>query len=333
MDDELTFKRILVTGGCGFIGANFIRHILNKYPEYEIINLDALTYAGNPANLEDLESNANYSFLLGDICDGTLVRRVTGECDAIVHFAAESHVDRSLENAETFIQTNVIGTHRLLEAVMDRMKNGHSDRFQRFIMISTDEVYGDIPVGNSSTENDNLLPRNPYSASKACADRLAYSYFKTFNLPIIITRSSNNFGPYQYPEKLIPLFVTNLLEKKKVPLYGDGNNIRDWIHVEDNCEAIDRILHRGINGDVYNIGGGNELKNIDITEKILNIFGKDESWVDYVKDRKGHDRRYSMDCSKVSQEFDWKPRHAFDDALKATVDWYEEQTSWWKEQL
>ena len=317
------YHTILVTGGMGFIGSNFIRYMMDNYPNYHYVNFDKLTYAGNPDNLESLEENDNYDFIKGDICDPDAANTVMERADAVVHFAAESHVDRSITGAGEFIQTNVYGTYVLLQAAL------HNE-VKKFVMISTDEVYGDIPPGRSSKEDDPLLPRNPYAASKVGADRLAYSFHETHQLPVVITRSSNNFGPYQYPEKLIPLFITKLLEGKKVPLYGDGQNIRDWLYVEDNCKAIAQVLHHGKNGEAYNIGGGNEKKNIDITRTLLGILKKDESMIQYVEDRKGHDRRYALDSTKIESELGWKPGTDFEEGLRKTVEWYVENNEWWR---
>lgn len=313
--------QILVTGGMGFIGSNFIRHILHKYPYYKITNLDKMTYCGNPDNLKDIEKNKNYSFVKGDICDEKLVDNLVKEKDIVLNFAAETHVDRSIDDPKSFIRTDVDGTHTLLEA-------GKKHGIKKFIQISTDEVYGSIEKG-SFTEESALQPNSPYSASKAGADLIARSYNKTFGVPAIITRSSNNFGPYQYPEKLMPLFITNLLEGKKVPVYGDGMNVRDWLYVIDNCEAIDLVMHKGKIGEIYNIGADNEKTNIEITKLLLKELGKDESSIEYVKDRPGHDRRYSIDSSKL-RKLGWKPRFKFDMALKETVSWYKNNQNWWK---
>lgn len=313
--------QLLITGGAGFIGSNFIRLIINKYPEYKIINLDKLTYCGNLENLRDVEKNPNYKFVQGDICDKELVESLAKDCDIIVNFAAETHVDRSIGDPGAFIKTDIFGTHTLLEAA-------RKFNIKKFIQISTDEVYGSIDQG-SFRETDILKPSSPYSASKAGAEMLVNSYFVTFKLPVVITRSSNNFGPYQYPEKLIPLFVTNLIENKKVPVYGTGLNVRDWIYVIDNCEAIDFILHNGKIGEIYNIGGGNEKTNLEITKMILNEVGKDESFIEYVKDRAGHDKRYALECSKINK-LGWKPRFSFENAMKETVKWYEENEWMWK---
>ena len=313
-------KRLLVTGGAGFIGSNFIRRILTVYPDYKVVNLDKLTYCGNLENLRDVEKHKNYTFVKGDIADEKLVAGLVKDCDTIVNFAAESHVDRSITDPGEFVRTNVFGTHTLLEAAK---KSG----IGLFVQISTDEVYGSIAEG-AFTEMSVLAPNSPYSATKAGADLLARSYCVTFKLPVIITRSSNNFGPYQYPEKVIPLFITNLMAGKNVPLYGDGLNVRDWLFVVDNCEAIDLVMHKGTPGEVYNIGGGSEITNLELTQSLLRILGKDPSSIDYVKDRLGHDRRYALDIAKMTK-LGWKPRHDFKDAIRLTVDWYKKNEAWW----
>lgn len=312
---------LLVTGGAGFIGSNFIRHILTTYPDYRITNLDKLTYAGNLKNLKDIEDNPNYTFVKDDICNRAVVDRVGADADAIINFAAETHVDRSITGPEPFVRTDIFGTLVLLEAAK---KYNH----KKYIQISTDEVYGSIPEG-SFTEDSPIRPNSPYSASKAGADMLVRSFFVTFGLPAVITRSSNNFGPYQYPEKVIPLFVTNAFDNIKVPLYGDGLNVRDWLYVLDNCRAIDLVLHKGVPGEAYNIGGACEIPNIELTKKILTLCGKDESLIEYVPDRPGHDRRYSLDCSKI-QALGWQPEADFDTALAQTVDWYKNNRDWWE---
>ena len=313
--------RLLVTGGAGFIGSNFIRYMLSRYPEYNIINLDKLTYAGNLDNLKDIENHPGYTFVKGDICDSKIIDEVTDGVDGIINFAAETHVDRSILEPGSFIQTDVYGTYVLLEAVKRK-------GIGRYVQISTDEVYGSIEEG-SFTEASPLSPSSPYSASKAGGDLLVMSYWKTYRIPVIITRSSNNFGPYQYPEKLIPLFITNAIEDKPLPLYGDGLNVRDWIYVLDNCEAIDIVFHKGKEGEIYNIGGGNERANIEITKLILQFLGKPEGLIRYVKDRPGHDRRYSIDSSKV-EALGFSSRYSFEEALKATVKWYMDNEWWWK---
>lgn len=316
--------RILVTGGAGFIGSNFIRYISNKYPDYHIINLDLLTYAGNLENLKGLEENKNYQFVKGDILDKKLVDSLVKDVDLIVHFAAESHVDRSILDPEAFLKTNILGTHVILEAARD---NGN----KRFHHVSTDEVFGSLglndPAFNETTPYD---PRSPYSASKAASDHLVRAYFHTFGLPITISNCSNNYGPYQFPEKLMPLFITNLMEGKKVPLYGDGLNVRDWLYVEDHCEAIDLILHQGKIGETYCIGGNSEKNNKEITVEILKLMGKDESSIEFVKDRPGHDKRYAIDFSKIKNELGWEPKVSFEEGMKKTVKWYQNNESWWK---
>jgi dTDP-glucose 4,6-dehydratase len=315
--------KILITGGAGFIGSNFILRMMNSHPEVGIVNLDILTYAGNLNNLKGVEKNPRYTFIKGDICDPDIVNAIIKKhrVDTIIHFAAESHVDRSIAKASEFVRTNVLGTHNLLECARHQP-------ISRFIHISTDEVYGSRLKG-SFKENDILSPSSPYSASKAGSDLLALSYFKTYNLPVIITRCTNNFGPYQFPEKLIPLFVTNLIEGKKVPVYGTGKNIRDWIHVGDHCRAVEFVLDKGITGEIYNIGGGNEKTNIEITEKILKFLKKDDSSIEYVTDRPGHDFRYSLDCSKLLK-MGWRPQYSFEEGLKDTVEWYIRNEWWWR---
>lgn len=314
---------LLVTGGAGFIGSNFIRHMLGSYPECAIVNLDALTYAGNPDNLKGCDADPRYTFVQGDICDRTLVSAVLADhrIDTVVHFAAESHVDRSIADASVFVRTNLLGTHTLLEAAR------HAG-ITRFIHISTDEVYGSRAAG-SFAETDILSPSSPYSASKAGSDLLALSYHATWDFPVIVTRCTNNFGPYQYPEKLIPLFVTNLLDEKKVPVYGTGRNVRDWIHVEDHCRAIGFLLGAGQPGEIYNIGGGNERTNLEITHAILQLLDKDESWIEYVQDRPGHDLRYSLDCTKLFR-LGWRPARSFEEGLEETVRWYRKNEWWWR---
>ncbi len=313
--------KILVTGGAGFIGSNFIKVLMRAHPGYIIVNLDKLTYCGNLENLNNIEKNPDYSFIKGDICDESLVNSIMKGIDIVFHFAAESHVDNSIKDPFIFTKTNVIGTHVLLEAA-------RKHNIKKFIYISTDEVYGSVAEG-SSKEDSPIAPNSPYSASKTAADLLARAYHVTYGLPVIITRSSNNFGPYQYPEKVIPLFVTNLLEGKKVPLYGDGLNVRDWLYVIDNCEAILFAAENGIPGSIYNIGGGNEIPNIQITKSILALLGKDESHMQYVADRPGHDRRYSLDSSKM-HILGWHPRFDFETALKHTIEWYKANEQWWK---
>ncbi|MEK7598587.1 MAG: dTDP-glucose 4,6-dehydratase [Patescibacteria group bacterium] len=316
--------KLLITGGAGFIGSNFIHYILKKYPDYQIVNLDLLTYAGNLENLKDVESNPNYKFAKGDIADAKLVTELVRDVDIVVHFAAESHVDRSIMDAESFIHTNVIGTHTLLEAARS---NGNI----RFHHVSTDEVFGSLgPNDPSFDEKTPYDPRSPYSASKAASDHLVRAYYHTYNLPVTISNCSNNYGPYHFPEKLIPLFVTNLLEGKKVPLYGDGLNVRDWLYVEDHCAAIDLIIHSGKIGETYCIGGNAEKTNKEITYKILELMGKGESSIEFVKDRPGHDKRYAIDFSKIKRELGWNPKVSFEEGIEKTIEWYENNEAWWK---
>jgi len=314
--------RILVTGGSGFIGSNFIRYMFATYPDIEIVNLDKLTYAGNPENLRDVEELDGYTFVHGDICDEVLVEKLLSEgIDAVLNFAAESHVDRSITGPRDFIQTDVFGTFTLLEA---SRRHGVA----RYLQVSTDEVYGSIEDG-SFTESSPLEPNSPYAASKAAGDLLARAYHVTYGLPVLITRSSNNFGPYQYPEKLIPLFITNALDDIVLPLYGDGMNVRDWLFVTDNCAAIDLVLREGEPGEVYNIAGGQEKANIEITLSVLRILGKPESLIEYVADRPGHDRRYSISSAKLAA-LGLKPREDFEAGLAETVRWYVDNRPWWE---
>ncbi|MDD5583883.1 MAG: dTDP-glucose 4,6-dehydratase [Candidatus Omnitrophica bacterium] len=313
--------KLLVTGGAGFIGSHFVRYILQTYADYKIINLDALSYAGNPENLKDIEKNKSYTFVKGDIRDFKTVKGLLKGVDVILNFAAQTHVDRSIKEAKDFVETNINGVFTLLEAA-------RSAKIQKFIQISTDEVYGSILEG-SFIEKDALSPSSPYSASKAGADLLCNAYALTYRMPLIITRSSNNFGPYQYPEKVIPLFVTNILEGKKVPLYGDGLNVRDWLFVLDNVRAIDFILHKGEAGQIYNISADNELNNLELTALILKKFGLGSEWIQYVEDRAAHDRRYSLDSSKL-RHLGWKPIYDFEKSIEATIDWYKTNVQWWK---
>jgi len=315
--------KLLVTGGLGFIGSNFVRYMLNEHSECTIVNLDKVSYAGNLTNLIDIEKDPRYFFVKGDICDPHIVQSVfsTGEIDTVVHFAAESHVDRSIQSSSVFITTNVLGTQTLLDAAL-------RNQCSRFVHISTDEVYGSIATG-SFKETDRLNPSSPYSASKAASDLIARAFFLTHGLPVIVTRCTNNYGPYQYPEKLIPFFVTNLLRGKKVPVYGSGYNIRDWIYVMDHCRAIDFVIREGITGEIYNIGSNTEKTNIEITYKILEILGMDATSIEYVTDRPGHDWRYSLDSSKL-RAIGWKPQTSFEISLKETVDWYIQNERWWK---
>jgi dTDP-glucose 4,6-dehydratase len=306
---------IVVTGGAGFIGSNFTRWMLERHPDMRVTVLDKLTYAGNLANLADLEKNTRLRFVNGDIADASEVDELASKADAIVNFAAESHVDRSIEAPDDFIQTDIVGTHVLLEAA-----RRHAHRF--YLQISTDEVYGNVPIG-SSTEEAPLAPRSPYAASKAGADLMVLAYATTYGLPVAITRSSNNFGPYQYPEKIIPLFVTNALRGEPLPLYGDGLQVRDWLYVADNCAAIETVLLRGVAGEIYNVGGGNELSNLELTRAILAEVGQPADLIRLVEDRPGHDRRYAVDSSKIRA-------HAFPEALAATVAWYRDNVDWWE---
>jgi dTDP-glucose 4,6-dehydratase len=316
--------KILVTGGAGFIGSNFIRYLLNHHPAYTIINIDKLTYAGNLDNLKDVEGNHRYFFVRGDIADSECVTRIIDDgVDAVVNFAAESHVDRSIEDAGIFLKTNVLGTQVLLEA-------GRRKGIKRFIQVSTDEVYGSLGPEGSFTEDSPLKPNSPYAASKTAADLLVRAYHKTFGFPGIITRCSNNYGPYQFPEKLIPLFITNALAQEPLPLYGDGLNIRDWIQVEDHCRAIDLILHQGAIGGIYNIGGGAEKTNLELTRIILKKLNRPETLIRYVKDRPGHDRRYAIDPGKLKRELGWKPLYTFERGIEETIRWYGENRWWWE---
>lgn len=317
--------KLLVTGGAGFIGTNFIRYWLTKHPNDEIVNLDKLTYAGNLENLKDIEKNPNYKFVLSDICNVDVVSTLVKECDIVVHFAAESHVDRSIIDAGEFVVTNVLGTQILLDAAKDYDK--------RFHHVSTDEVFGalSLETKNKFNENTPYNPHSPYAASKAASDHLVRSYFDTHGLAITISNCSNNFGPYQFPEKLLPLAITNLLENKKVPVYGDGLYVRDWLYVNDHCQAIDLILNKGKIGETYCIGGMTEdINNLTIIKKLLKILGHDESMIEYVKDRPGHDRRYSVDWSKAKKELGFEPQYDFDTYLKQTVVWYQENKDWWQ---
>lgn len=313
--------KILVTGGAGFIGSNFVRYLLKNYPDYRIVNLDDLTYAGNLASLRDVLYHPHHQFVKGNICDRELVSSLF-PVDAIVHFAAESHVDRSIADAGIFLRSNIIGTHVLLEAART-----HSVR--KFIQVSTDEVYGSLGETGAFTETTKLAPNSPYSASKAGADLLVRSYIHTYGLPAVITRCSNNYGPYQYPEKLIPRMITRALLDQELPVYGDGRHVRDWLHVWDHCVAIDLVLHRGVPGEVYNIGGRNEWTNLAMVEKILSLLAKSEKLIRFVPDRPGHDRRYAIDSSKIRAELGWRPQYDFDQGLAETVAWYKANQGWW----
>lgn len=316
--------KILVTGGAGFIGSNFVHYMLDRYPCYELINLDALTYAGNLENLTSIQGNGQYTFVKGDITNTELVNSLFAHgVDSVVHFAAESHVDRSILEPDVFVKTNVLGTQVLLEAARQHA-------VKKFVHVSTDEVYGSLGETGLFTEETPLAPNSPYSASKAGSDLLVRSYHETFGLNINITRCSNNYGPYQFPEKLIPLMIANALSEKELPVYGDGLNIRDWLFVEDHCSAIDLVLHNGISGEVYNIGGNNERTNIQIIQTILKELGKPESLMKFVKDRLGHDRRYGIDATKITNELGWKPKHNFETGIHETIRWYLENQDWWK---
>ncbi|MBM3819863.1 MAG: dTDP-glucose 4,6-dehydratase [Acidimicrobiia bacterium] len=313
---------VLVTGGAGFIGSNFVRHALASRPDWRVTTLDKLTYAGRRENLHDVMDNPRHEFVHGDIADAGVSHPLVERSTFVVHFAAETHVDRSILAAGDFIRTDVEGTFVLLEAAR------RAGNLQRFVQISTDEVYGSVPTG-ASRETDELKPRNPYAASKAGADRLAYSYWATYGLPVIVTRASNNYGPYQFPEKVIPLFVTNAIDDIPVPLYGDGRNVRDWLHVDDHCRAIDLLIDKATDGEVYNIGGGNDVMNVDLTHRILKELGKPTSLIEPVADRPGHDRRYCLDTTKL-RGLGWAPQVPFEDGLRQTVDWYRRNDWWWR---
>lgn len=320
---EKNNMKLLVTGGAGFIGANFIHYILDTYPDYEVVNLDALTYAGNLENLKEVENNPKYRFVKGDITNQEVVDGLVAECDIIVHFAAESHVDRSILGPVVFTETNVLGTQVLLEAAR---ANG-----TRFHHVSTDEVFGTLgPADAPFNESTPYDPRSPYSASKAGSDHLVRAYYHTYNLPITISNCTNNYGPYMFPEKFLPLAITNLLEGKKVPVYGDGLQVRDWLHVKDHCRAIDLIIHKGKIGETYCIGGNGERENIWMVKKILEILRKGEENIEYVKDRPGHDRRYAMNYGKIQQELGWEPQVLLEEGLKETISWYQENKEWWQ---
>jgi dTDP-glucose 4,6-dehydratase len=314
--------RILVTGGVGFIGSHFVRHLLAE-KENQVVNLDALRYSGNLDNLKDIEGDPRYRFIHGDICDAALADKIIGEhqIEAIVNFAAETHVDRSIMDPSGFVRTDVVGTAVLLEVA-------RAAGVPRFVQVSTDEVYGDVPKGRS-VESDQLVPRSPYAASKAAGDLLALSYFTTYRFPVLVTRGSNTFGPNQYPEKFIPLFLTNALEDQPLPLYGDGLQQRDWLYVQDHCEGIALVLKKGMPGQVYNLGAGQEQPNLEVAEAILGLLGKPRSLLRHVTDRPGHDRRYALDCEKIAK-LGWTPRFPFGEALKSTVGWYRENASWWR---
>jgi dTDP-glucose 4,6-dehydratase len=313
---------VLVTGGAGFIGSNFVHYALETHPDWHVTTLDKLTYAGRLENLRDVLDHPRHTFVKGDVANADIAAPLVRESDVVVHFAAETHVDRSIRDAGEFITTDVYGTFVLLEAARQ------APRLRRFVQISTDEVYGSVPEG-SSRETDELRPRNPYSASKAGADRLAYSYWATYEVPVIITRASNNYGPYQFPEKVIPLFVTHAIDERPVPLYGDGLNERDWLHVLDHCRAVDLLIERGHSGEVYNVGGGHGVRNLDLTKQILRLLDRPDTLIQPVADRPGHDRRYSLDTTKL-QALGWAPRMPFDEGLASTIQWYRDNEWWWR---
>jgi len=313
--------KILITGGAGFIGSNFIHYIINEKSEYEIINLDLLTYAGNLDNLKDIEKKENYKFIKGDITDFETVNKIMKQVDFVINFAAESHVDRSIKNPDIFVRTNVQGTQILLESA-------RINEVKKFIQISTDEVYGTLGPTGFFTETSPLLPNSPYSASKAAADLIIRSYFKTYGLPVAITRCSNNYGPYQYPEKFIPVIINRAIRNKSIPVYGDGTNIRDWIYVIDHCSGILAVLERGKDGEIYNIGCNNEIRNIDLVKMILELMGKPESLIQFVKDRPAHDKRYAIDATKIKKELNWRPKFDFQKGIEQTINWYIENQSW-----
>jgi dTDP-glucose 4,6-dehydratase len=313
--------KILVTGGAGFIGSNFIRVVLGSGKGYSVVNFDKLTYAGNLANLESIADNPRYTFIKGDICDAAAVETAMQGCDAVVHFAAESHVDRSIYEPAASIETNVKGTFILLQVA--RKQN-----ISRFLHISTDEVYGDIEPGKFADENSPIQPSSPYSSSKASSDLLVKSYVRTYGFPALITRSSNNYGPYQFPEKFLPLMITNALDDKALPIYGDGKQERDWLHVEDNCKGVLAVLERGRIGEVYNLGGSDIVENLTIARQLLRLIGKPETLLSYVKDRPGHDRRYALKCDKAERELSWKPQITLEDGFRQTIDWYRTNTAW-----
>lgn len=316
---------LLITGGAGFIGSNFIRYMLTTYTDLFVLNLDKLTYAGNLENLRDVEQFPNYHFVRGDICNRELVAYLVEKykIDAIINFAAESHVDRSIYDPEIFLKTNVFGTQALLDVAKEY-------NLGKFIQISTDEVYGTLGETGSFTEKSPLAPNSPYSASKAAADLMVRAYHETYGLPVNITRCSNNYGPYHFPEKLIPLMITNALEDKPLPVYGDGLHVRDWLHVEDHAMAIDLVLRKGRPGEIYNIGGRNEWRNIDVVRFILKELGKSEDLIRFVPDRLGHDRRYAIDPAKIMDELGWQPKHPFESGIKKTIKWYKENRQWWQ---
>jgi dTDP-glucose 4,6-dehydratase len=315
--------KILVTGGLGFIGSNFCRYIITKHPDYEVVNVDKVGIGANPANLKDLENEKRYQFIKGDICNSVLINKIIKQVDAVVNIAAETHVDRSITDPTLFIENNTVGTFTILEAIRK-----HNDK-AKLIQVSTDEIYGEIQKG-SFKENDQLKPSNPYSASKAAADMFVIAYHKTYGLNVVITRCTNNYGPYQFPEKLIPKTIIKALKTLPVPIYGSGINIRDWIYVKDHCEAIDLALRKGRPSEIYNISAGNELPNIEIVKKILDLLDKPEDLITFVEDRPGHDIRYSLDSSKIRSKLGWEPKFSFQKALEVTVNWYIHNEWWWK---
>ncbi|MEM1329453.1 MAG: dTDP-glucose 4,6-dehydratase [Planctomycetota bacterium] len=335
MADRRSFQHVLITGGAGFIGSNFVRQFLRERPDARITNLDLLTYSGNLENLSDLDGDDRYKFVKGDICDAEMLASLMDEVDAVVHMAAESHVDRSIMDASPFIRSNVLGTQTLLDAARRACGGeGLADGAGRFLYVSTDEVYGQLSLDKPEElfrETTPLQPSSPYSASKAAGDMLVRAYRHTYGMDVVTTNCSNNFGPYQFPEKVIPLFVTNLLDGKKVPLYGDGRNVRDWLHVEDHCEAVLAVLEGGGAGETYNIGGNNERSNLELTHEILRVMGKGEDMIERVKDRPGHDLRYAIDASKIKNELGWEPtRSAWPAALEDTIRWYTDNRQWWE---
>lgn len=315
--------KLLVTGGAGFIGSNFVLYMLQQHPDYQIVNVDALTYAGNLENLKSIDNHPNYTFVKADITDVTAMDELISQgVDVVVNFAAESHVDRSILEPEVFVKTNVLGTQVLLDAAKKYS-------ITKFVQVSTDEVYGSLGATGLFTEETPLAPNSPYSASKAGGDLLVRAYHETFGLPVNITRCSNNYGPYQFPEKLIPLMISRALADQALPVYGDGMNIRDWLYVEDHCSAIDLVIHKGVNGEVYNIGGNNERTNVHIVNTVLQELGKPDSLITYVQDRPGHDRRYGIDPTKIMNELGWKPKHTFETGIKETIQWYLNNREWW----
>ena len=330
-------KNVLVTGGAGFIGSNFVKMMVEKYPEYNIINLDALTYAGNLENLSDIDTASNYTFVKADIRDRDVIDKIftANQIDIVINFAAESHVDRSIEEPEVFLTTNIIGTQVLLDTAKKHWKVNPDDKYcteykegVKFLQVSTDEVYGELGETGLFVETMPLMPNSPYSASKASADMIVRAYNETFGLPMNITRCSNNYGPYQFPEKLIPLMINNCLKEKDLPVYGDGMQVRDWLHVSDHCTAIDVVLHKGKDGEVYNVGGNNEMANIDIVKLLIKTLGKSEGLIKYVKDRPGHDKRYAIDNTKITTELGWEPAYTFEQGIQETIQWYLDNSKW-----